>query len=1215
MEEVGVDTGTVDIDTKLEKFLRAYYTKDILKVVEGYPETRSLVIDFNDLDKFDMSLADELIVNPDHVIAKAEKALKNIDLPLDQEVVRINIRFKNLPPTNKRMIRELRSEDVGKFITIEGVVRKSTDVRPKLVIGAFECQRCGSITHLDQDGQKIKQPFLCESCETRGPFKLIVPESVFVDSQKILIQESLEDLKGGEHPKQLTIFLEDDLTGEITPGDKIEVVGVLRAVRKRFREKLSRVFEIFLDANYYRPIELEFEELEITEEDEKEIKELSKDPLIYEKIRDSIAPHIYGYNDIKEAIMYQLFSSPALELPDGGRIRGDSHILIIGEPATGKSELLQYVARELAPRGVYASGKGATAGGLTAVAVKDEFGDGGWSLEAGALVLADGGIACLHPKSKVLVDSKIVDIESLFDKNNKYFALTNGEKVEISNLNAEIVSLNDELKVVSKKSTLIRRKKYKGKMLEITTKSGFKVKLTPDHKLLDGNSLKWKEARDFRISDFIISPLKLPGNDKELYLLDIIPDEWLVILNSKEKKEIKEKVLSNYKTLKEFNEKYGLNKDVLSWKNQTTVRTFKAILRELNCYDEWKKRNLSYGRKSAGERLKVSKITPELAYFLGFLYGDGHVKITKRRSSVSITQSIKNLRQIEQLKKTFEKFSNRKLHSYKRLSKSRIRGKNTESYNVILYSNSNLIAYLYNYLTKNDLKNILRLPDEALKAFIAGALDSDGCISIKKGRKSNKFYETVHVEFLLSNDDEKNKAFMLALRRLDCFGRLIKGRKIDRIRITGRTDVYKLVEEIKKYSTKVKELPSRKHHVSSLSEKVPQDIAAHICSELSNINNSILLKRGVLSTIYNYKNKTYQPSRRQLIKLRDKLPEFLSKEIENKIEMLVNKDYFLDTIVDIKEFDYDGYVYDLFVPEYHNFVCDGIIVHNCIDEFEKMDPNDRAGIHEAAEQQTVSIAKAGLLATFRARCSILAAANPKYGRFDEYRPISEQINLPPTILSRFDLIFFVRDVLDETRAIARHILDTASEPQKIAPRIKPELLKKYIAYARQNCFPSLTPEARERVEQFYVEMREAAREAEGVPIPLTARQLWAILRIARASSRVRLSDKTTVEDVNRAIRLVNVSLRQAGFDLETGKYDIDKIMVGVTRSQRERLTHVLDIIKELEKELNAPVKKSEIIERAVKEGIPEKEVEKAIEKLKLDGYIYDPRRNDRYKVV
>jgi replicative DNA helicase Mcm len=679
MEALTHELGMEDLAARFEKFFRTYYAKEIHRVVHGYPAERSLWVNFEDLDRYDISLADELISNPDNALPAAERALRSIDLPVDLPSIKVNVRFHNLPAMHKIMIKDIRSEHVGKFMAVEGIVRKATDVRPKLILGAFECQKCGGVMRISQDAQKLKEPFICEDCEGRGPFKLLVPESTFVDSQKILIQESLEDLHGGEHPKQLSIYLEDDLTGKVTPGDRVELVGTLRAVRKLSRDKRSRVFEIYLEANSFKPIELDFEEVKITPEDEKRIIELSKDPEIYEKIRDSIAPHIYGYTDIKEAIMYQLFSSPALELPDGGRIRGDSHIIIMGEPATGKSEILQYVAKVLAPRGVYASGKGTSAAGLTAAAIKDEFGDGGWSLEAGALVLADKGMAC-------------------------------------------------------------------------------------------------------------------------------------------------------------------------------------------------------------------------------------------------------------------------------------------------------------------------------------------------------------------------------------------------------------------------------------------------------------------------------------------------------------------------------------------------------IDEFDKMQADDRGAMHEAMEQQSVSIAKAGILATFRARCSILAAANPKFGRFDDYRSISEQINLPPTILSRFDLIFFVRDVLEETREVARHILNTIVAPKAIVPKIDPELLRKYIAYARQKVMPTLTEEARDRIEQFYVEMREVARNAEDMPIPLTARQLWAILRIARAASRVRLSNKTTLEDVERAIRLVKVSLRQAGLDLETGRVDIDKIMVGVTKSQRDRITRILEIIREIEKEYGS-AKKSEILERAAEDGIPEREAERAIEKLRADGHIYDPRRDERYKVV
>jgi len=231
--EVGFPTATKTLEEKFEKFLKNYYYKDILRVIRGYPEERSLIVDFDVLDNYDFSLAEEVINNPDEAIKACEKAIRNMELPIDLPSVKINVRFQNLPSTHKFLIRELRSNNVGKLISVEGIVRKSTDVRPKLVIGAFECQVCGNIIRISQDGDKLKQPYLCDSCERKGPFNLLIDESVFIDSQKILIQESLEDLRGGEHPQQLTIYLEDDLTGKIFPGDRIEVVGILRARRNK----------------------------------------------------------------------------------------------------------------------------------------------------------------------------------------------------------------------------------------------------------------------------------------------------------------------------------------------------------------------------------------------------------------------------------------------------------------------------------------------------------------------------------------------------------------------------------------------------------------------------------------------------------------------------------------------------------------------------------------------------------------------------------------------------------------------------------------------------------------------------------------------------------------------------------------------------------------------------------------------------------------------
>jgi replicative DNA helicase Mcm len=284
-----------------------------------------------------------------------------------------------------------------------------------------------------------------------------------------------------------------------------------------------------------------------------------------------------------------------------------------------------------------------------------------------------------------------------------------------------------------------------------------------------------------------------------------------------------------------------------------------------------------------------------------------------------------------------------------------------------------------------------------------------------------------------------------------------------------------------------------------------------------------------------------------------------------------------------------------------------------LDEFDKLSTEHRKALHTPMEAGVVDVAKAGVKGTFPARCSVLACANPKYGRFDEYRPLSEQINLPPTILSRFDLIFLVRDDLAITREVARHVLGEEGQEQQDGDVIPPELLRKYIAYARKNVKPTLSEEAKKIIEEFYVEARERAMSAEDMPIPLTVRQLRAAMRLAKARARARLSNTATAEDAMAAVALIKESLSQVGLDLETGRFDIDKIYVGVTKSQRDRIATILNIIRELE-ESYGTAKKSEILELAEKQGISRDWTLECIEELKRQGDIFEP-KYDHFKTT
>jgi len=386
-----------------QKFFEEYCKSDIETVALEYPEKRSLYVDYWKIDEADSKLAELLLIQPYKAIFNAEEALKNIDVASENSL-KLHFRVVNLPDTSRILIRRIRANHLGKLMAVDGLVKKRTEVRPKLLVGAFQCQKCGAIIRVEQDEDILKEPSECfedqGGCGRVSSFKLLTSLSEFIDSQKIEIQENPEGLRGGAQPERISVYLEDDLAGEIAPGDRVIVNGILHSMQRRRGTYRLTAFDKTMDAISVESQELAFEEVEVTPEDEKEILRVSKDPDLYKKMKESIAPTIYGMDVEKEALVLQLFGGLAKEMPDGTRIRGDIHTLLVGDPGTAKSQILTYMSK-LAPRSVYASGKASSAAGLTAAAVRDEFGEGQWTLEAGALVLADMGIACIDEIDKM----------------------------------------------------------------------------------------------------------------------------------------------------------------------------------------------------------------------------------------------------------------------------------------------------------------------------------------------------------------------------------------------------------------------------------------------------------------------------------------------------------------------------------------------------------------------------------------------------------------------------------------------------------------------------------------------------------------------------------------------------------------------------------------------------------------------------------------------
>ncbi|GIU69363.1 MAG: ATPase AAA [Candidatus Woesearchaeota archaeon] len=665
----------MDVTEQIEKFHEFFdtlYKKALHQaVIKG---EKSISIDFSDLSKFNIDLAQELIDNPEDTLRAAEISIEQIGF----NVKDFKVRIRNLPKTQQEQIRNIRSIHLNKLIQVTGIIRQKSDVRPQVTSARFECPSCGNTLTVLQLDTKFREPTKC-GCGRKGKFKLIGKE--MIDAQKIVLEESPEELEGSEQPKRLDVFLKGDLVSPMSerktnPGSKNIITGILKEVPILARDggKLTR-FDLMLEANHVEAVAEDFSELEITDEEINEIRELSEDPKLSKRLVNSIAPSIYGHEKVKEALILQLFGGVRKKKDDGSVTRGDIHILLIGDPGSGKSQMLKRVSI-VAPKSRYVSGKGASAAGLTATVVKDEF-LRGYALEAGALVLTNKGICC-------------------------------------------------------------------------------------------------------------------------------------------------------------------------------------------------------------------------------------------------------------------------------------------------------------------------------------------------------------------------------------------------------------------------------------------------------------------------------------------------------------------------------------------------------IDELDKMTKEDTSAMHEALEQQTISINKANISATLRAETTVLAAANPKFGRFDPYELIPKQIDLPSTLINRFDLIFPIRDIPNKARdeRTADFILRLHKESSGGETDIPTELLKRYIAYAKQNINPQMTDAALEEIKEYYVKMRSTGESDEGYKsIPISARQLEALIRLSEASARSRLSNKVTKSDARRAIDLVHFCLTQIGVDPETGRIDIDSITTGITASQRSIIGTIKEIINELEKQIGKQIPVDDIIMKAKDKGIDQEKTEEVLDRLKKAGDIFAPRPN------
>jgi replicative DNA helicase Mcm len=354
-------------------------------------------LDFLQLTEFSNKLSDEILSNPEETLSLIELAIEESGL-----VNNVRVRLFNLPESQEIKVRNIRSKHLDEMIIIEGIIRQASDVRPQVVNAKFECPSCGTVISVLQIDKKFREPSRC-SCGRRGGFKLISKE--MVDTQRLVVEESPESLSGGEQPKRINVFVKEDLVEpqmeeKTTPGARIKVIGVLKEVPVPLSTGgLSTRFELAIEVNNLIPLEETFEDLDINEEDERQILELAEDPDIYNKLAKSITPSVWGYQEIKKSLVLQLFGGCQRKRSDGSKTRGDMHILLIGDPGVAKSVTLGFMAK-ISPKGRYVVGKSTSGAGLTATVVRDEYLKG-WSLEAGAMVLSNKGLVCIDELEKM----------------------------------------------------------------------------------------------------------------------------------------------------------------------------------------------------------------------------------------------------------------------------------------------------------------------------------------------------------------------------------------------------------------------------------------------------------------------------------------------------------------------------------------------------------------------------------------------------------------------------------------------------------------------------------------------------------------------------------------------------------------------------------------------------------------------------------------------